>query len=219
MINERAVTTQAAARKPAVVKKYANRRLYNTATSSYVTLEELAQMVRAGQEFVVTDATKTGEDKDITRSVLTQIILEEDSKGRNLLPISFLRQLISFYDDSLRVFLPNYLELSMESFARHQNQMRSYVQEAFPFFPYGQFEDLVRQNQTILQRAMSSLFPPLNADGERLTEETGTEVARTPPSNLTGQMQELRAKLDEVHRQLEELKQTSRSRPVDEPAQ
>src|SRR5687767_5206055 len=102
--------------KVAVVKKYANRRLYNTATSSYVTLDVLSQMVRKGDDFVVFYA-KTGED--ITRSVLTQIILEEDGKGRNLLPIGFLRQVISFYDDSLQSFLPRYLDLSMENFARH----------------------------------------------------------------------------------------------------
>ena len=99
---------------PAVVKKYANRRLYNTATSSYVTLDDLSKMVRAGDHFVVYDA-KSGED--LTRSILTQIILEEDGKGRNLLPINFLRQVIGFYDDSLRAFLPRYLELSMENFA------------------------------------------------------------------------------------------------------
>ena len=107
-----------------MVKKYANRRLYNTATSSYVTLDDLSQMVRQGEHFVVYDA-KSGED--LTRSVLTQIILEEDSKGRNLLPISFLRQLIGFYDDSLQSFLPRYLELSMENFARNQDQMRGYM--------------------------------------------------------------------------------------------
>src|SRR5215217_8456883 len=93
--------TQQTERPAAVVKKYANRRLYNTATSSYVTLDELSQMVRKGEEFVVFDA-KTGED--ITRSVLTQIILEEDSKGRNLLPIGFLRHDIGFYDDRLQSF-------------------------------------------------------------------------------------------------------------------
>ena len=118
-------------RKPAVVKKYANRRLYNTATSSYVTLDELSAMVRNSEEFVVYDA-KSGDD--ITRSVLTQIILEEDSKGRNLLPIGFLRQLISYYDDNLHAVLPRYLEVSMENFARHQDQMREYMGNAFrPF--------------------------------------------------------------------------------------
>ena len=128
--------------KAAVVKKYANRRLYNTATSSYVTLDELSQMVRKGDDFVVYDA-KTNED--ITRSVLTQIILEEDSKGRNLLPIGFLRHLIGYYDDSLQSFLPRYLELSMENFARHQDQMRGYVEQTFGrFFPMSQLDDMTR---------------------------------------------------------------------------
>ena len=140
-----------------MVKKYANRRLYNTATSSYVTLDELSQMVRKGEEFVVFDA-KTGED--ITRSVLTQIILEEDSKGRNLLPIGFLRHLIGYYDDSLQSFLPRYLELSMENFARHQDQMRGYVEQTFGrFFPLTQLEDMTRQNMALFQRA-ASMFRP-----------------------------------------------------------
>ena len=139
------------------MKKYANRRLYNTATSSYVTLDELSQMVRKGEEFVVFDA-KTGED--ITRSVLTQIILEEDSKGRNLLPIGFLRHLIGYYDDSLQTFLPRYLELSMENFARHQDQMRGYVEQTFGrFFPLTQLEDMTRQNMALFQRA-ASMFRP-----------------------------------------------------------
>ena len=160
--------TAAAATKPAVVKKYANRRLYNTATSSYVTLDELSQMVRKGEEFVVFDA-KTGED--ITRSVLTQIILEEDSKGRNLLPIGFLRHVIGYYDDSLQSFLPRYLELSMENFARHQDQMRSYVEQTFGrFFPLTQLEDMTRQNMALFQRA-ASMFRPAQADGEEQPTE------------------------------------------------
>ena len=151
---------QANADQPAVVKKYANRRLYNTATSSYVTLDELSRMVRAGQHFVVYDA-KTGED--LTRSILTQIILEEDSKGRNLLPINFLRQLIGFYDDSLRAFLPRYLELSMENFAANQEQIRRYIEGTFgQFFPIGQFEDMARQNMALFQRA-ATMFTPLKA--------------------------------------------------------
>jgi len=110
---------------PVTIKKYANRRLYNTGTSTYVTLEDLASMVKKGEDFLVYDA-KTGED--LTRSILTQIILEEDGKGRNLLPINFLRQVISFYDDSLRAFLPRYLELSMENFASNQEQIRRYIE-------------------------------------------------------------------------------------------
>src|SRR5918994_40456 len=148
--------------KVAVVKKYANRRLYNTATSSYVTLDDLSKMVRAGDHFVVFDA-KNGED--LTRSILTQIILEEDSKGRNLLPINFLRQVIGFYDDSLRAFLPRYLELSMENFARNQEQIRRYIEGTLGrFFPIGPFEDMARQNMALFQRAANMLNPLSNAD-------------------------------------------------------
>src|SRR5690349_8512368 len=110
------------------IKKYANRRLYNTATSSYVTLDHLAEMVKQGTEFVVTDA-KTGED--ITRSVLTQIIVEQEGKGQNLLPIKFLRQIIGFYGDSLGGLVPRYLESSMEAFAENESHMRRIMQETF----------------------------------------------------------------------------------------
>jgi len=155
---------RAPADQPAVVKKYANRRLYNTATSSYVTLEDLSKKVRAGEHFVVYDA-KSGED--LTRSILTQIILEEDSKGRNLLPINFLRQLISFYDDSLRAFLPRYLEMSMENFAANQGQIRRYIEGTLGrFFPMTQFEDMARQNMALFQRAATMFHPLPPAEGE-----------------------------------------------------
>src|ERR1700758_3498657 len=113
---------------PVIIKKYANRRLYNTQTSSYVTLDHLAQMVKEGTEFEVRDA-RTGED--ITRPVLTQIIFEEEGKGQHLLPIRFLRQLIRFYGDSLQAFVPGYLDLSMDGFTKNQEDMRSRVAEAF----------------------------------------------------------------------------------------
>ena len=185
-----------------MVKKYANRRLYNTATSSYVTLDELSQMVRKGEEFVVFDA-KTGED--ITRSVLTQIILEEDSKGRNLLPIGFLRHLIGFYDDSLQSFLPRYLELSMENFARHQDQMRGYVEQTFGrFFPLTQLEDMTRQNMALFQRA-ASMFRPFqrrwraagqpNSDGELAGHGRRTGAA-DKPAGLDQEMRELRDRME-----------------------
>src|SRR5215475_2293924 len=106
------------------IKKYANRRLYNTATSSYVTLDHLCQMVKDGVDFVVYDA-KTGED--ITRQVLTQIIVEEEAKGQNLLPISFMRKLISFYGDNMQAFVPGYLDYSMQAFSRNQERMREYI--------------------------------------------------------------------------------------------
>ncbi len=198
--------------KPIVIKKYANRRLYNTATSSYVTLDELSQMVRKGEEFVVFDA-KTGED--ITRSVLTQIILEEDSKGRNLLPIGFLRQLIGFYDDQLHAFLPRYLEVSMETFARNQEQIRTYVQETFGrFFPVTQFEDMARQNMALFQRA-ASMWRPLAGEGgaagsaEQPDAAAPAQLPAVTTADLSGQMRELESRLENLQRQLEQLSRTS----------
>lgn len=194
--------------KVAVVKKYANRRLYNTATSSYVTLDELSQMVRKGEDFVVFDA-KTGED--ITRSVLTQIILEEDSKGRNLLPIGFLRHLIGFYDDSLQSFLPRYLELSMENFARNQEQIRGYMEQTFGrFFPINQFEDMARQNMALLQRA-ASMWRPLPEGEEGQVEGGEVKPVERPPTTgersggLDSEMRELRDRMESLQRQLDAL--------------
>ncbi|MHA7872698.1 MAG: polyhydroxyalkanoate synthesis repressor PhaR, partial [Hyphococcus sp.] len=141
----------------AVIKKYANRRLYNTATSSYVTLDYLADMVKNGEDFVVYDA-KSGED--ITHSVLTQIIFEEESKGQNLLPIQFLRQLIKFYGDSLQSFIPSYLEMSMDAFARNQEDMRDRMRGAFGNTPgYAMFEESVRKNMELYQQAMKMFSP------------------------------------------------------------
>src|SRR5262245_4909075 len=144
---------------PVVIKKYANRRLYNTATSAYVTLDHLSQMVKEKTDFVVYDA-KTGED--ITRSVLTQIIVEEESKGQTLLPISFLRQLISVYGDSLQGVVPQYLEMSMTQVARNQDQMRRYMQNALGFNPFQQFESMGKQNMAMFERAMQ-MFNPFGA--------------------------------------------------------
>ena len=142
---------------PVVIKKYANRRLYNTATSAYVTLDHLSQMVKDKTDFVVYDA-KTGDD--ITRSVLTQIIFEEESKGgQTLLPIPFLRQLISFYGDSLQGVVPQYLEMSMTQFARNQEQMRRYMQNAFGFNPFQQFESMGKQNMAMFENAMRMFNP------------------------------------------------------------
>jgi polyhydroxyalkanoate synthesis repressor PhaR len=200
--------------KVAVVKKYANRRLYNTATSSYVTLEELCKMVRNGVDFVVYDA-KTGED--LTRSVLTQIILEEDAKGRNLFPISFLRQVIGFYDDNLRAFLPRYLELSMENFARNQEQIRRYIEGTFgSFFPLGQFEDMARQNMALFQRAAHMWKPPAAGQGDAETEgqPTGANHGPEPPAaaETSREIRELNEKIEALERQLVELVETKQAR-------
>jgi polyhydroxyalkanoate synthesis repressor PhaR len=145
---------------PVTIKKYANRRLYNTATSSYVTLDDLAKMVKQGGEFVVYDA-KTGED--ITRSVLTQIIVEEEGKGANLLPISFLRQLIGLYGDQMQWLVPRYLEQAMAAFAGQQEQMRKNLQNAFGgLFPFGGLEEMSKQNMALFEKTMKmfSPFPP-----------------------------------------------------------
>src|SRR5437016_7130491 len=142
--------------KPVVVKKYANRRLYNTAASTYVTLEDLAKMIKDGGNFVAHDA-KSGED--ITRSVLTQIIVEQEHKGQNLLPTSFLRQLISLYGDSMQFLVPGYLEQAMVAFARNQEQMRKNLQATFGIFPFGQFEEVGKQNMALFERALKMLAP------------------------------------------------------------
>ncbi len=204
--------------KVAVVKKYANRRLYNTASSSYVTLDDLSKMVRNGEYFVVYDA-KSGED--LTRSILTQIILEEDSKGRNLLPINFLRQVISFYDDSLRAFLPRYLELSMENFASNQEQIRRYIEGTFGrFFPMGQFEDMARQNVALFQRA-ANLFTPGNAEttpdtaeplAERATVQEATAEIRQQQIDTTKEIRELNEKIEALQKQLGALVETQSDR-------
>ncbi len=218
--------------KPAIVKKYANRRLYNTATSSYVTLDELCLLVRGGKEFVVYDA-KTGED--ITRSVLTQIILEEDAKGRNLLPISFLRQVIGFYDDSLHAFLPRYLELSMENFARNQDKMRGYVEQTFGrFFPVNQFEDMARQNIALMQKATAMFTPfgeePLQPSSSDSSASRSPEQSPEQPSGkpaqddtttsdelLSNEMQLLKQQMDALQRQLRNLDKRALAEPGKKP--
>lgn len=143
-----------------IIKKYANRRLYNTASSSYVTLEHLSDMVKEGVDFVVYDA-KTNDD--ITRSVLTQIIFEEENRGggQNLLPIQFLRQLIGFYGNSMQAFLPSYLEMSLESFAKQQERLRGQLSNLAPgkMPGMGVYEDQIRQNMALFDRAMKMFSP------------------------------------------------------------
>jgi polyhydroxyalkanoate synthesis repressor PhaR len=150
--------TSSGAPGPIIIKKYANRRLYNTQSSSYVTLDHLCEMVKQGVEFEVRDA-RTGED--ITRQVLAQIIFEEENKGgQHLLPIQFLRQLIRFYGDSLQAFVPSYLELSMESFTKNQQEMREKFAEAFGSkFGFKDFEKMSRQNIEMFERAMRMFSP------------------------------------------------------------
>ena len=164
---------------PVVVKKYANRRLYNTETSSYITLENLGDMIRAGRDFIVYDA-KSGDD--ITRGVLTQIIVEEESKGTSMLPTNFLRQLIGFYGDSLQGVVPRYLESAMSNFAHQQKQMRQVMQQTFsPFIPMG-VEEIGRQNIAMMERAMS-MFNPFSRPGDTAPADNG---AREPDTRDFG---------------------------------
>ncbi|MBC7769663.1 MAG: polyhydroxyalkanoate synthesis repressor PhaR [Phycisphaerales bacterium] len=142
---------------PVIIKKYANRRLYNTAASSYVTLEHLSQMVREGTDFIVLDA-KSGDD--ITRSVLTQIIFEQESRGQNLLPVSFLRRLIRFYGDQMQGFLPPYLDMSMESFSKGQEQLRENFSRTFgAATPLAAFEEQAQRNMAMFQQALQMWTP------------------------------------------------------------
>src|SRR6266581_9445984 len=185
--------------KPVVVKKYANRRLYNTATSSYVTLDDLATMIKEGGDFVVYDA-KTGED--ITRSVLTQIIVEQEQKGQNLLPISFLRQLISFYGDSMQFLVPGYLEQAMTAFAGNQEQMRNSLRATFGIFPVGQFEEMGKQNIALFERALKMLSP--------YARDAKSAAADTPPprAETTGERKEAEdPRLHRLETQIEALRQ------------
>ena len=180
---------------PVVVKKYANRRLYNTESSSYITLDNLADMVRQGRDFVVYDA-KTGED--ITRGVLTQIIVEQESKGRALLPTAFLRQLIGFYGDQMQSMVPRFLEQAMGALAQQQEQMRTAMQKTMgsmgTMFPFGNMEEVGRQNMAMMERAFS-LFTPFYR---------GAETGEQP--GPAQEIAELRAEVESLRRQLEETK-------------
>ena len=165
-----------------VIKKYANRRLYNTATSTYVTLEDLAEMVKKGTDFVVFDA-KTGEE--ITRSVLTQIIFEEESKGQNLLPINFLRQLIRFYGDSMQAFVPGFLEFSLESLTREQGKFRQQMMEAWGADPFKAIEDHTKRNMAMFSDAMR-MFNPFAA-------MAGAKAPESPAASQAGSKDDLQA--------------------------
>lgn len=192
-----------------VIKKYANRRLYNTASSSYVTLEHLSDMVKEGVDFVVYDA-KTGED--ITRPVLTQIIFEEENRGggQNLLPIQFLRQLIGFYGNQMQAFVPSYLEMSLASFAKQQERFRSQVGTMAPNATMGAaglgaYEEQIRQNMQLFDRAMKMFSPfgfqpPVGGEGAARSAEPGDQAAggEEPLDELKKQMAAMQAQLEKL---------------------
>ena len=181
-----------------VIKKYANRRLYNTATSSYITLDQLARIVKDGTDFVVQDA-KSGED--ITRAVLTQIIVEEESKGANLLPISFLKQLIGFYGDSMQTFVPRYLELSMESLAKNQEQVRDMVSRTFDQMfpaPTDAVDGMVKNNMAMMRRTMEMFYP---------------EADQPPADRAPDRNEDIRALQERIDSLQNQLDRISREKP------
>ena len=201
---------EGAEKPPITIKKYANRRLYNTATSSYVTLDYLAQMVKDGVDFVVYDA-KSGDD--ITRSVLTQIIVEEEAKGQNLLPVNFLRQLISFYGDNLQYMVPSYLDHSMQNFCQNEDQMRDHMETAMGnFSPFGQFDEMSKKNMALFQQAMS-MFSPFSSDagddeGEAAAAATSGQApggADTDQDKDAAAIKDLEGRLSKLQDQIEAL--------------
>jgi polyhydroxyalkanoate synthesis repressor PhaR len=209
---------------PVVVKKYANRRLYNTESSSYITLDNLAEMVRQGRDFVVYDA-KSGDD--ITRSVLTQIIVEEEGKGHNLLPTEFLRQLIGFYGGSMQGLVPKYLEHAMSAFASHQEQMRAAMQKTMgSLFPFGNIEEVGRQNMAMIERAFS-MFTPFYRPGDPMPSnptalefpapqsgvaQSGVAQSGVAQSGATqSEVADLRQEVERLRRELSAAKATAKT--------
>lgn len=195
------------AKQPITIKKYANRRLYNTGTSSYVTLEDLAQMVKAGEDFVVYDA-KTNED--ITRSVLTQIIFEQEGKeGQSLLPITFLRQLIRFYGDSMQILVPSYLEFSLDKLVGEQQKIREQMSRAFGgnALPANQMfqamEEQARKNMAMFSQAMS-LFGAFNPNAAKGAQPSA-ETAAAQPQTQAAPQQQSESDLDAMRKQISEM--------------
>jgi polyhydroxyalkanoate synthesis repressor PhaR len=188
---------------PTIIKKYANRRLYNTGTSSYVTLEDLADMVKREEIFVVYDA-KSGED--ITRSVLTQIIFEQEGKGQNLLPIAFLRQLIRFYGDSMQKLVPSYLEFSIDTLTREQARFREQMNAAFPGNAIEAIEEQVKRNTELFERAMRMFSPFASVMPEAGESPKAPPSSPPPPSELDL----LKRQMDEMKRQLDSITRSAK---------
>jgi polyhydroxyalkanoate synthesis repressor PhaR len=196
----------AKAKEPTTIKKYANRRLYNTGTSTYVTLEDLGTMVKAGEDFIVYDA-KTNED--ITRQVLTQIIFDQENKGQNLLPITFLRQLIRFYGDSIQALVPSFLEFSIDNLVRDQQKLREQMRQQIaagwgnPPWAQGGFtalEDQARNNMAMFERAFRMFSPFNQLSGER-AEPNGEATPKAKESDiddLKKELAEMKSRLDRI---------------------
>jgi polyhydroxyalkanoate synthesis repressor PhaR len=198
-------------KKPTTIKKYANRRLYDTGTSTYVTLEDLAAMVKRGEDFVVCDA-KSGED--ITRPVLTQIIFEQEGKdGQSLLPIAFLRQLIRFYGDSMQMLVPSYLEFSIDRLTRDQQKFRDQVSQALEGAPFGaptrqafqSLEEQARKNMAVFRHALT-MFNPFGLPAEPAAATETAAAAEAPPRS---DLDEMKRQLDELNKRIDQLSNKS----------
>ncbi|MCK1385857.1 polyhydroxyalkanoate synthesis repressor PhaR [Bradyrhizobium sp. 21] len=187
---------------PTTIKKYANRRLYNTGTSTYVTLEDLASMVKDGEDFLVYDA-KTGDD--ITRSVLAQIIFEQENKaGQNLLPTTFLRQLIRFYGDSMQMVVPKYLEQAIASLTQEQEKFRKQVANSLSGTPFAPLEEQVRRNMELFQQTFS-MFKPFAPNAARpvASAEPGPDATAEAPKDSN--IDDLRQQMKDMQERLERM--------------
>ena len=190
-------------KEPVTIKKYANRRLYNTGTSTYVTLEDLATMVKAGEDFVVYDA-KSGED--ITRTVLAQIIFEQENKeGQSLLPITFLRQLIRFYGDSMQMLVPRFLEQSMQSLTSEQGKFRDQMAQAFGGVGFGSLEEQVRRNMEMFEKTFAMFAPFARGQRPGAATTAAPEKPADKPAAGNNEMDELKRQLDEMQKRLDKL--------------
>jgi polyhydroxyalkanoate synthesis repressor PhaR len=199
----------ASEKKPTTIKKYANRRLYDTGTSTYVTLEDLACMVKRGEDFVVSDA-KSGED--ITRPVLAQIIFEQEGKdGQSLMPIAFLRQLIRFYGDSMQMLVPSYLEFSIDKLTKEQQKFRDQFASALGAAPFGEptrqafqtLEEMTRKNMTVFRQALT-MFNPFGVPGEGTTGPVAAE-AEGEAAKKQSDVEELKQQLDALNKRIDQL--------------
>jgi polyhydroxyalkanoate synthesis repressor PhaR len=183
---------------PTIIKKYANRRLYHTGTSTYVTLDDLAVMVKRGDNFAVIDA-KSGED--ITRPVLTQIIFEQEAKtGQNLLPINFMRQLIGFYGDSMQAMVPSYLEHSIQMLTENQQKFRDQMASTFGAQNFGVMEDLGQKNMDMFRNAMAMFLP-----FSKMPNGTDKPSEATPAKAADGDIDVLKKELAEMQKRLDKL--------------
>jgi polyhydroxyalkanoate synthesis repressor PhaR len=188
--------------RPVIIKKYANRRLYNTDTSTYVTLEDLAEMVRSQRDFVVFDA-KTGED--LTHSVLTQIIVEQESRGTNLLPIGFLRQLIRFYGDSMQRLVPSYLEFSLDSLTRQQDDYREKFAHTFGTAAFEAMQEQVRKNFVTFEKALGLFSPFAAGEFNEAKKGNNSEASSEGGKQSEDELANLKAELSAMQQRLDQL--------------